>query len=283
MLLGPYQGTRDQQIQPRIVGGTEAPEGRFNFMAHLVFCDPGASYDHYSCRTGCGGSLITPDVVLSAAHCSSTQYATIRYVYIGRHSIDTDTEYEVLEVVEEIPNPGYDSLTMDSDTMLLRLQMPSSQASVVIDDGTYTSALAAGDDLNVMGWGTTSSGGSSTDVLMETGVDFVTNMECLTMYSNGITASMMCAARPGKDSCQGDSGGPLIVKGVDASRDVQVGVVSWGYGCADPDYPGVYARTATAMSWILETLRSWGEENCLETPKPPTPTGNVPHNQRTTV
>lgn len=66
--------------------------------------------------------------------------------------------------------------------------------------------------------------------------------------SNSITDRMICAADPGKDSCQGDSGGPLINK----STKELVGVVSWGYGCADPNYPGVYANPVVAdvRDWI---------------------------------
>ena len=67
---------------------------------------------------------------------------------------------------------------------------------------------------------------------------------------------MVCAARDGIDSCQGDSGGPLIIKGAIASADVQVGIVSWGIGCADPSYPGVYARVSEKIDWIQAQISS---------------------------
>merc|ERR1719334_917554 len=78
-----------------------------------------------------------------------------------------------------------------------------------------------------------------------------------------ITSNMICAKRSGKDSCQGDSGGPLVSSnggdGVTAGQNYeQVGVVSWGYGCAHPSYPGVYARTTTQLDWIKsKTGSSW--------------------------
>ena len=82
-------------------------------------------------------------------------------------------------------------------------------------------------------------------------VNIVSDIDCNSSYSGQIVKdTMICAARMGKDSCQGDSGGPLIIKGDVASEDVQVGIVSWGAGCADPLYPGVYARVDTFKDWI---------------------------------
>ena len=74
--------------------------------------------------------------------------------------------------------------------------------------------------------------------------------ECNAAYGQ-ITDNMICAAGPGKDSCQGDSGGPMVVQ--ENGHYALVGVVSWGYGCAMADYPGVYARVTAQMNWILDT------------------------------
>ena len=105
----------------------------------------------------------------------------------------------------------------------------------------------------VTGWGTTSSGGSTSQYLLETSVTTMANSACCTgNYYYGcsqITDVMMCAAESGTDSCQGDSGGPLVYYQNNANY-VQTGVVSCGKGCALPNYPGVYARTANVMPWI---------------------------------
>ena len=77
-------------------------------------------------------------------------------------------------------------------------------------------------------------------------------------YRGDILASMFCAAAAGKDSCQGDSGGPLTYT-TPSGNDVQMGVVSWGYGCADADAPGVYAKVSHFNSWIQSTT---GEQFC---------------------
>jgi len=93
---------------------------------------------------------------------------------------------------------------------------------------------------------------------MEVDVNVITNEECeksdgdFGSYEDQITSNMLCAREEGggEDSCQGDSGGPLVIRGAKASEDVQVGVVSWGIGCASKDYPGVYARISAQFEWI---------------------------------
>ena len=105
-------------------------------------------------------------------------------------------------------------------------------------------------DAIVSGWGTTSSGGSQATVLREVTVQTMTNDQCRRAYGSTINSSMLCAGvdAGGKDSCQGDSGGPLVT---DVSgRYTLIGVVSWGAGCGDVGYPGVYARVTEVTSWI---------------------------------
>nr|CAH0109025.1 unnamed protein product [Daphnia galeata] len=100
----------------------------------------------------------------------------------------------------------------------------------------------------IAGWGTTSSGGSISNVLLKADVEVKDNTVCTSQYgSSFIAADMLCASAPGTDTCQGDSGGPLFVSGV------QVGITSWGYGCADPNYAGVYTRVTTYLGWIATT------------------------------
>ena len=81
-------------------------------------------------------------------------------------------------------------------------------------------------------------------------MSYVPNAECDALFQESIDKSMMCAAANGKDACQGDSGGPLY----DKNNNVLVGLVSWGYGCADPDYPGVYSQISDQWSWIKGTI-----------------------------
>jgi secreted trypsin-like serine protease len=85
--------------------------------------------------------------------------------------------------------------------------------------------------------------------LRQVNLNIVSNAQCDTAYGGGITSSMVCATAPQKDSCQGDSGGPLVSK--QATDWVQLGIVSFGIGCANAQYPGVYTRTDQYLNWIL--------------------------------
>jgi len=127
--------------------------------------------------------------------------------------------------------------------------------------------------VTVMGWGDIdpSDGQELSDSLMEVEVNVISNKECddsdgkFGSYKDSITSNMLCAREEGggEDSCQGDSGGPLVIKGAKASEDIQVGVVSWGIGCASKDYPGVYSRVSAQYDWIKS-------EVCKGSKNPPT-------------
>jgi len=240
-------------VTPQIVNGQPVnPPGKYPYMVRAG---------------GCGASLVGPYTLLCAAHCSSA-FST---VYIGRHNLNDNSEtYETHDVAEKVVHPDYaDQTGIDHDFMMVRLKEPSSYAPVELN-----ADLIGGDvELTVMGWGATSTGGSASSILLEVDVDSMTNAECKTKYSaNSITEDMICAGRTANgltyDSCQGDSGGPIIEK----SSGKQVGVVSWGAGCADPNRPGVYARVSDQLPWIQSYIDLWasGPPPTPPTPAPPT-------------
>jgi len=227
-----------EYVDIKIVGGVEVnPPGKYPYMVNAG---------------GCGASLVAPNVILSAAHCAGY----IQTVRIGRHDLsDNNEQYETFTIAQEVPHPNYNPNTLDYDYMMLKLNGSSSYAPVALDDGSAIN-LVSGQDLVVAGWGTTSSGGSVSDLLLQAEVDYVDNSSCNGDYGAGsITDRMFCASAPGKDSCQGDSGGPII----DEATGIQVGVVSWGFGCADPNYPGVYARVSDQYSWIQGYIDVWSD------------------------
>jgi trypsin len=231
----------------RIIGGNKAVEDRYAYAVSLS-----DSFGHF-----CGGSLIAEDVILSAAHCDSGGKGNYKAI-VGRHDHD-DNDGQELSVKEALPHPDYDDDTTDNDFMLVFLdESANSNTFVKINSDAATPDIGAA--VTVMGWGDIdpSDGQELSDELMEVQVNVITNRECdksdgkFGSYEDQITSNMLCAREEGggEDSCQGDSGGPLVIKGAHASEDVQVGVVSWGIGCASKDYPGVYARVSAQYEWI---------------------------------
>jgi len=225
--------------ETRIINGEMADINEYPFMVSLQ-----DSMGHF-----CGGSLIAKNVVLSAAHCQGGDYD----IALGRHDISTGGQ--IIQVDREVPHEDYDDSTTDHDFMLIFLATPATLEENevgLVRLNNDPSLPAAGDIVTVMGWGVTETGELS-DVLMEVDVDVITNEDCeissdgTDNYNGQITENMLCAKDKGEDSCQGDSGGPLVALG---DTPTQVGVVSWGIGCADPNFPGVYSRVSQAYDWI---------------------------------
>merc|ERR1712037_419142 len=220
-------GVKGGAANGRIVGGQETEEHEYPWQVGLVKPNGRTPW--------CGGTLISPTHVLTAAHCTLMAHpenaSSIR-VLLGEHNTD-DSDFNRVDVAEIINHPKYNERILDNDFAILRLANPVtftnevSPACLPADlSNTFAGVLAT-----VTGWGTLSSGGSQPTVLQEVDVTVTTNTACENAYgSSMITANMICAADSGKDSCQGDSGGPMIAP--ENGRQALIGVVSWGYGCA---------------------------------------------------
>lgn len=262
------QQTPDQPTVPQIIGGEEAEPGAWPWMAALVSSDSPDAFNGQFC----GGSLIAPTWVLTAAHCTEGATAAGIDVVLGRHILSSN-DGERIRVAEIINHPNYNANTVDSDIALLRLSRAASQTAVSPLSQSNLSLAVPGTNATVTGWGNTSTTGASfPDELRQVTVPLVSNPTCNApnSYNGAITDNMLCAgfAQGGKDSCQGDSGGPLVVPDGNGGW-VQAGVVSWGFGCAEPNLYGVYARVSNFHSWIAEQI---GDSQPQPTPTPqPTP------------
>merc|ERR1719402_410 len=239
----------------RIVGGVETEENEYPWQVGLVSAS--------GSRPWCGGTLISDRHVLTAAHCTAGSSPSSISVLVGEHRTDDSTFTRVpLSAITD--HPDYNSGTMDNDYSILTLAEPVVfSATIAPACLPSTNSDFAGVLATVSGWGTLSSGGNQPTVLNEVDVTVQSNAECNSAYGSGITDNMICAADAGKDSCQGDSGGPLVAQEND--KYTLIGVVSWGYGCAMPQYPGVYARVTEKMDWILANTSGTQLSSCAAT------------------
>lgn len=244
----------------RIVGGQEADPGEWPWQVALVNGTATNLYDGQFC----GGAIIDREWVLTAAHCVENSAPGDLDVVAGIHNLSTpDSDYRRSDLTEIIVHPGWNTNTNDNDIALLKLATPiDARAGSGAVLPIQFSALPpgnigdlAGADSTVTGWGNRAAnppgGNDFPSALHEVVVPVVSNAACATAYSN-LTDNMICAGLPegGKDSCQGDSGGPMVYYNNSAGQWQQVGVVSFGIGCARPDYPGVYARVSRYVDWI---------------------------------
>ena len=235
--------------EPRIVGGHPAPAGAYPWAVALVASHLPAERGQF-----CGGSLIEPDVVLTAAHCVAGAAPGDLDAVVGRYRL-AERDGERIDAALIASSPDYDPRTSSSDVALVRLAEPAGEPTVALATPAQEPLFAPGEPARVLGWGTLRSGGpEAADVLYETDVSIDSNAACQDAYAQGsggevlIDDTMICASAPGRDACQGDSGGPLVVD--EAAGWRQVGIVSFGIGCADPAFPGVYARVPALLGFI---------------------------------
>ena len=256
------------QMTPKVVGGTVAPDGSWPSQAALL----SSSISNGYLAQFCGGTLIDEGWVLTAAHCvtdgeGNVAPASAIEVAIGVNKLDDITSSDRIDIASVRVSPGWNPATYQWDFALLELSNPSAQPTMEMIIPSQASLTAGGQPAAVAGWGCTlpkppgddaCSGGYPVD-LIEANVDFVSDAECGSGSSYGgdfAPAVMICAGvypAGTRDTCFGDSGGPLVAFATGGEK-VLAGVTSWGFGCAQPDLPGVYARILAGRDWILTTI-----------------------------
>ncbi|TWP44982.1 serine protease [Lentzea tibetensis] len=218
---------------PRIVGGT--PVGSIAEYPWMVALTTAGGYQY------CGGALVGPALVATAAHCVYQKAPTSIYVVSGRLDLTT-TQGAVTKVTQYQIAGGYTIPQQGKDIALLTLANALPGPVLPIAD---SSAYLAGTTGTVLGWGRLAEGDTNkSPVLRKASVPIMADAACTAAYTSYQADSMFCAGLPqgGVDSCTDDSGGPFVVNGKLA------GIVSWGKGCARPGQPGVYTRVTAYLS-----------------------------------
>ncbi|ANB09361.1 serine protease [Streptomyces ambofaciens] len=226
-----------------IVGGSTTTTSAYPFVMQIT----DASQNQF-----CGGTLVSPTKVVTAAHCMVGE-STRSVRVVGGRTYLNGTNGTVTQVSRIWIHPDYTDATNGDDVAVLTLSrsMPYTPAKYV--SASDTSVYAAGTTARVLGWGTTRENGSSSNQLRTATVPVVSDTSCRGSYGSDFVASdMVCAGLPsgGVDTCQGDSGGPLVIGGVLA------GITSWGEGCARAGYPGVYSRLTTFSGLVTAQVTS---------------------------
>lgn len=269
------KGNKEELIEDRIIGGT--PVTRWNRYPYIVPILDSENRPLLGSRIRqyCVGTLVAPDVVLSAAHCQGREGKSPDFVQFNALNLITpfvkNTRLvDTIKIVKQVPHPNFDPFTLDNDLVLFKLSEKNEEVSPVQLNRRFS--LEDGDEVKVVGWGATAEAGNASPILRHVLLDYIPNEVCNSNqygYFGQVLDSMICAASEDKDACTGDSGGPLLMPdpgGKNPAFDVQVGLVSWGVGCAQSLYPGVYAKID--FDWIMSAIcdeeTGLSPESCLD-------------------
>ncbi|XP_061870043.1 transmembrane protease serine 4 [Colius striatus] len=236
----------DSMRAPRVLGGSPAAIEAWPWQVSLQY-----RREHI-----CGGSIIGPSWVLTAAHCfknnpivQSWRVKTSSNLLSGTATLAVEKVF-LAEVTATSPR--------DDDIALVKLRTPLrvSDSCRPICLPYFDEELVPGTPLWVIGWGYTQEHGKPSETLQQAEVKLIDKDSCnLAAYHGDVTEKMLCAGLPqgGVDTCQGDSGGPLLYLG---THWQVVGIVSWGQGCGTPSTPGVYTSVRAYLNWIYTVRRS---------------------------
>nr|BAL04889.1 serine protease like protein [Samia cynthia pryeri] len=233
----------DGIVSMRIVGGRRAEPHSFPWAVAILKNE----------RMHCGGAVITDKHVLSAGHCFKWDDFKTMKVLIGLDDFNDLKDVEERTISKVIIHENFSSTAVrdENDIAVATLNKPVAFTSTIVP----ICLPEPGEEFKnrvgtIVGWGRVGVDKASSKVLLKASLRILSDNKCMeSQLAQHLKPMMMCAFSKGKDGCQGDSGGPFLVFQPDG-RYVQAGVVSWGIGCADPRYPGVYTKVSYFIDWI---------------------------------
>jgi len=223
-----------------IVGGTAVSSSRsYPYLVSILEIDQWTNTAIHQCS----GTLLTPNIVVTAGHC--VEYPAMRIIDVGRFDWYDDDNVEPYRIEQIYIHPEFNGNFFINDIALIKLNRDvigidkfAQLVQIQHDDDNDNYNLIVNDGISIIGWGLTSDNGEPSKNLLQADVNVISNIECQKTYGKFILDAMFCAYADGKDACQGDSGGPAFK--IINNEIYQIGIISWGESCGVN--PGVYTN-----------------------------------------